>query len=128
MKPRLGRTMARFARTAASASCGVILVVAIRYAMTTVALLLMPMKQCTYFVDCQPPDTDVAEVRTYQNAIVRTLCEGVAYERRRYRKVGKDVLIGIVGHRDVQCSQRECGWKRWGVLDDRNEVGDSKVG
>jgi hypothetical protein len=45
--PVLGLTIPRLARTAVSASLGVILIVAMRYAHTTVALRLMPMRQWT---------------------------------------------------------------------------------
>ena len=45
LNPILGHTIPRFALTAASASSGVIFAVATRYAHTTVALRLMPMRQ-----------------------------------------------------------------------------------
>lgn len=47
LNPAFGHTIPRLARTAASASSAVILVVAIRYAQITVALRLMPMRQWT---------------------------------------------------------------------------------
>jgi hypothetical protein len=40
----------------------------------------------------------------------------------------KDVFIGIVGHRDVQGAQWEGGRGIWRILDERNDIGDSKVG
>lgn len=45
LNPRLGHTHARFAFNAMSASSGVIFAEAMRYAHTTVALRLIPMKQ-----------------------------------------------------------------------------------
>lgn len=45
--PIFGLTIPRFSLTAASASSGVILIVAMRYAHTIVALRLMPIKQWT---------------------------------------------------------------------------------
>jgi len=47
LNPMLGCTIPRFALTATSASSGVIFAVATRYAHTTVALRLMPMRQWT---------------------------------------------------------------------------------
>jgi hypothetical protein len=70
----------------------------------------------------------VARGSTHQNAITRTLREGAADERRRCGEVGKDIPIGIVGHRDVQGAQWEGGREIWRILDERNDVGNCKVG
>jgi hypothetical protein len=89
----MGRTIARFDWTAASASRGVIRVVAMRSAITIVVLRLMPMKQWAckrcqgahvYF--CISGTGKGKGKVAHQDAIRRALTERVADERRRGRE------------------------------------------